>query len=402
MSEKTINLKGLIGIYSFLITGSALNMTSGILAYIMMTYSEVSPTNVALIMTIPAAVGTFFAFVSGSVLNRVGVRKLTLFCHTSQFLSGMIYLFFGNKTHIAVLYAAAALYGFLLGGYAVIQAQAFKDFVPDETVRGRFLGYATSMRSLGGVVMSTVGGMIAAVNSGAHWERAFLLYFVMVLCIIIEYFTLPEGKPVKAVPEKAEATGTKEKLPLKVWLISLHYLWFFLFLYVFSLNISEYVITTHSLGTSTQAGFCLSFLTIGGIISGVFYGRYSAVLKTWTMPVLLALCSLGLAIVVFIPNMIMLYIASFLMGMAMMGTSPYITIELSRICSGKTYTRAMSIYSGFTNGGMMFAVYILAFLAMVFVGDANSVDGKFLIAFIGNLLVTVTAIPLFVRRKNEA
>ncbi len=397
--NERVNIKGLIGTYAFLLTSSALNMTSGILAYIMITYSDQPPTSVAMLMTIPAIVGTFFAFISGSLVNRYGVKKLTLFAHITQFLSGMMFLFFGNKTHLFVLYAASAIYGFSLGGATVIQAQLFKENVPDESQRGQYLAYGSSIKSLGGVAMSTLGGMIAAVNNGAHWERAYLLYLFMILCIVLEVFCLKDQKSEgeAAVKKKEKSTA---RLPIKVWLISIHYLFYFLFLYVFSLNISEYVITTHSLGTSAEAGLCLSALTVGGIISGVFYGPMQRILKGWMMPVLLAVSASGIAMIVFLPNIILLYIASTIIGFAMMGTGPYVTIEMSRLVKGDAYTKAMSVYSGFMNGGMMFAVYILAFLAMFFFHDANSVDGKFVIAFVGNLIVFLTSIPLYVVKKK--
>ena len=397
-SSKTASRKGLIGTYAFLFTSSALNMTSGILAYIMLTYPEVSQTNVAMLLTIPAIVGTFVAFISGTMVNRFGVKKVTLFAHITQFLSGMIFLFFGNRSHILVLYAASALYGFSLGGATVIQAQLFKEVIPDESERGKYLGFGSSVKSIGGVAMSTAGGMIAAVNNGAHWERAYLLYLFMILMIVLEFICLPDNKE-SIVETKKRKKGVR--LPLKVWLISVHYLFYFLFLYVFSLNISEYVITTHALGTSAEAGLCLSALTVGGIISGMVYGTYSRILKKWTMPVLLAVSCAGLAMVVFIPDIIVLYIASVLLGVAMMGTGPYVTIELARITDADSYTNAMSVYSGFMNGGMMFAVYILAFLASLFFHDANSVDGKFMIAFVGNILVFLTSIPLFAAGKTE-
>lgn len=393
---KKMNKKGLIGTFTFATSASALNMTSGILAYIMLTYSEVSPTNVAMLLTIPAIVGTFYAFTSGTLINKLGIKKVALFTQATAFLSGMIFLFFGNKTHIAVLYAAAGLFGFMLGGQAVILGKLFQECIPDEKKRATFLGFGNSVVSLGGVIFATLGGIIAATNDGAHWEKAYLLYFWMIVCLIIEFLTLPKKKEDVQENAGAQEEDNKSSIPFKVWLISIHYFLFFLALYAFSLNVSEYVITTHQLGTSAQSGLAISFLTVGGIISGLTFGIYSKILDRKTMPILLFICTIGMAFVVFVPNIYVLYVAAALMGFAMMGCNPYVLMELSRITSNeKSYAKAMSIYAGFMNAGMMFAVYILAFLATVFFGDGTSVMGKLIIAFVGLVIVTVLSFPLY-------
>jgi len=403
MEKNSINKKGLIGTYAFATTAAALNMTSGILAYIMITYSEVSSTNVALIMTIPAIVGTFLAFISGSLINKLGVKKVALFVHAMEFVSGMIYLNFGNKTSIYILYIAAALYGFMLGGQTVILAQLYKEMVPNEAKRGGFIGIGSAVNSTGSVIFASLGGAIASIGDGAHWERAFYLYFWILICIVAEIICLPKKeKTENSQSEKEEKEKTKQHIPAKVWFISVHYLFFFLFLYAFSLNVSEYVITTHSLGSSTQAGFCLSVCTMGGILSGLTYGKYSLVLKNWTMTVLLSLSCIGLGLCVFVPDIKALYLAAFMMGVSMLGCAPYITVEMSRITTSESYTKAMSVFAGFMNGGMMFAVYILAFLATLFFGDGNSVDGKFMIAFVGSIVVCLTSIPIYAMPKKRS
>ncbi len=121
------------------------------------------------------------------------------------------------------------------------------------------------------------------------------------------------------------------------------------------------------------------------------------------MVILLTVCALGLGLVVFVPNIYVLYVAAAMMGMAMMGANPYVVMELSRITDAASYPKAMSIYAGFMSAGMMFAVYILAFLSSMLFGSADSVMGKMTIAFIGTCVVAITAIPLYMgkNRKGE-
>ena len=54
--EKKTNTKALTGIFAFCLGSMPSNMTLGLIAYIMQSYSTVSTTTVAMIMTMPSLV----------------------------------------------------------------------------------------------------------------------------------------------------------------------------------------------------------------------------------------------------------------------------------------------------------------------------------------------------------
>ena len=57
-----------------------------------------------------------------------------------------------------------------------------------------------------------------------------------------------------------------------VWIIAIHYLFWFMFMYVYGLNVSEYVITLYQLGTSAESGIAASLVTVGGVVAGMLFG----------------------------------------------------------------------------------------------------------------------------------
>ena len=91
-------------------------------------------------------------------------------------------------------------------------------------------------------------------------------------------------------------------MPALVWLISFHYLFYFMFLYAFGSNISEYIINVYKLGTSVEAGIATSAVTAGGVVAGAIFGAYSKVLKKWTVPVMVGFAAVGLALCLFLTN----------------------------------------------------------------------------------------------------
>ena len=66
-------------------------------------------------------------------------------------------------------------------------------------------------------------------------------------------------------------------MPIIVWIIAIHYLFWFMFMYVYGLNVSEYVITRYQLGTSAESGIAASLVTVGGVIVGALVCTITAI-----------------------------------------------------------------------------------------------------------------------------
>ena len=73
-----INKKQMVGIFAFCVAAVSTNMTMGIIAYIMQAYSNVAPTTVSQILTMPALVGTAYAFCVGILHKKIPAKYLML------------------------------------------------------------------------------------------------------------------------------------------------------------------------------------------------------------------------------------------------------------------------------------------------------------------------------------
>ena len=393
-----INKKQMIGIFAFCFCAMTTNLTMGIIAYIMQSYSNVSPTTVANILTMPALVGTIYAFCVGGLHKKIPAKFLILLAQGAVFLYGMIFLFLGGKAPIGVLLFAAGLAGICQGSSNTLLAIALSEAVPDPERRGGVMGICMSVMNVGGVIFTTLGGILAV----DRWNNAYYLYFIVLASMALQLMFLPQGKAVEAAPG-AEA-GKKEtgKLPMKVWIISGHYFIFFLALYVFGLNVSEYVITTHKLGTSVESGIATSMVTVGGVVAGMFFGAYSKALKRLTVPVLMGFTVIGLVIPIFVTTSIFaIYTCGLLLGFAMMGANPYIMGYLGEICPPEQYSKALSIFSGFMNGGMVVAVTVIAFITQLICGDGSHVPTKFVVGAIGAAFCFVTSFPIYMSKDKK-
>lgn len=189
--EKKTNTKALTGIFAFCLGSMPSNMTLGLIAYIMQSYSTVSTTTVAMIMTMPSLVAMIYAFFVGSLNTKISAKNLLIFGQICLVIYAAIFCFLGGKAPIYVLLVGAALAGFGQGSNNTLLGVLLLDAVPDDQKRKNILGIAISAMSLGGVFFTTVGGFLA-VN---HWQHAYYLWFIIVLFIVLEFVCLPNRKP---------------------------------------------------------------------------------------------------------------------------------------------------------------------------------------------------------------
>lgn len=392
-----INKKQMIGIFAFCFCAMTTNLTMGIIAYIMQSYPTVNPTTVSNILTMPALVGTIYAFCVGALHKKIPAKFLILLTQVAVFTYGMIFLFLGGKAPIGVLLFAAGLAGICQGSSNTLLAISLSEAVPDPDRRGGVMGICMSVMNIGGVIFTTLGGALAV----DRWNNAYYLYFIVLASMVLQLMFLPLGKSVEA-PGASSEKKTSGKLPAKVWIISGHYFIFFLALYVFGLNVSEYVITTYKLGTSVESGIATSMVTVGGVVAGMFFGAYSKVLKKFTVPVLMGLTVIGLIVPIFVTSSIIaIYICGLLLGFAMMGANPYIMGLLGEIVPPELYSKALSVFSGFMNGGMVVAVTVIAFITKLICGDGSHVPTKFIVGAVGAAFCFLTSFPIYLGGKKK-
>ncbi|HIV25334.1 MAG TPA: MFS transporter [Candidatus Scatomonas pullistercoris] len=406
---KKVNVKALIGIFVFCFGAMASNMTMGIMAYISQSYADSPQAVIQTILVTPSLVSVIYALFVGKLNTKIPAKMLVIIHQIGILAYGLIFLLLGGVASIYVLIVGAGLLGFAQGSNYTLLGLLLADVVKDEKQRATWTGICTSIMSVGGVVITTVGGFIAV----SRWQNAYLLFLYFIIAIVLEFILLPNVKPegsVQAKPEAGAAPGAEAAAAAqakggmgRVWAISIHYLFFFMFLYVFGTNVSEFIINTYKLGTSAEAGFAASCVTIGGIFAGALFGLYSTrFLKKFTVPFMMLLSVIGLGLPVFMTTSVVgIYFCGILLGFAMNGCAPYIMEELHNAVPAAQYGKAMSIYSAFMNAGMLIAIYVITFLTQLVCGDGNNIHYKFVVAAVGVIICFVTSLPIYLSKGKK-
>lgn len=398
--KSEVNKKSLIGIFIFSFSALSTSLTMGILASIMASYPGVPSVLVQSILIGPSLVGVVYAFFVGKINRTVPAKKLLFLSQTGMLLYGMIFLFFGGKVPVYVLIAASCLAGLNGGSCNTILGLLLANAVTDTKKRGALFGICMTLQSVGSIIITSLGGLLAR----ERWQNAYFLFIIFAVSILLEKFLLPDVRPEGAdLPAEDNKTEIVSKAGMgKVWAVSIHFMCLVFFLYIFASNNSEYVLSTYQLGGPAEAALATSMSPAGGIIAGLVIGPFVSVFKKYSAPVFCGLAAVGLALPTFVTGSLMgIYIGGFFTGFTMMGFSSYIMNALHEMVPENQYSRAMSVFSGFFNTGMLVAIYVVAFLSGLFFHSSGDVHGKFFIGTVGAVICMAASFFIYLPNKTK-
>lgn len=384
-------------------------ITTTVFGYILGSYPQVSPTTVALLLTVPSLVGLAVSFLIGPLSLKFGKKNLLIVTYLCMLIGALLFVFTGSKS-IIMLIVGAALIGICQGSYSTLQNSLIADYVP-EAERATIMTMTTVFINAGSIVYNLLGGKIGAINGGASWQNAYLLALMIVPAVIIFAVLCPKDTPVASASTgdvdaiAKENDKTAKKINPYVFVICLHTGLCIAFIYSFSLNFSDYYINTLKLGTSAQTGIILSASTIGGMISGVLYKYYSKPLKAWVAPIGICLYGIFCLCCGLTHSMVGFIVCSAGMGACNTIVVPYASAAITMETQPKYIPVALSLFSGLVNGLIFLAPYMINGIAKIGVDVANTpayMANKFIASGICLIVLSVIAVFIYPLRKKKA
>ena len=116
----------------------------------------------------------------------------------------------------------------------------------------------------------------------------------------------------------------------------------------------------------------------------------------------MGIAAVGLLVPIFVTTSIVaIFACGLLLGISMMGCNPYIMGYMAQITTPDQYSNALSIFSGFMNGGMCVAISVLAFLTKLLCGDGAHVPTKFIVGAGLAIICFVTSFPIYMGKDKK-
>ena len=283
--------------------------------------------------------------------------------------------------HLCML---SLILGLGLSGYISNATSLICDnFTEDE--RQFISGYQTSFINGGGIIMSLCGGALA----GLMWYGGYLMLLLAIPVAIISIFAIPKVKAVR----QEKKIKKHEKLHSDVFLYSAAIFFFMLIYGVCGSNISTHLAP---LGDTTLSGIATAIQMAGGVVCGLFFGKLSGKLGDRMMSLAFCAIFLGLMILSFFPNsIVMSFIGVFVTGTAMSMMLPQCMFSTSKVVNENTSALATSLTSCIAPGlGGFFSAMVFTNITEALYGDSTVMRYRFTavvaLVFAALLLILVT------------
>ncbi|MDQ7096866.1 MFS transporter [Desulfosporosinus sp. PR] len=253
----------LFAIFSFGFLAMGVGTITPAIAAIGGAFPSVSFSTLLLVSTIPSLISIPVSILGGGIAGKsVKYRTLVIFATLMFSLGGAVPYFLHDFARILI---ARGLFGLGLGLIMPLNNALIFNLVPSDKQAG-VMGINGVVMNIGGIVLQLLGGVLAAVS----WNYSFLAHALGLLTFIIVLIYLPE-------PPKAEKEGSvnveteKLKMPASVFGWGVVFGVLTILDYPSLTNMSSVLLTIKA--NSAVAGVVLMFMTVGGMIAGVVFGK---------------------------------------------------------------------------------------------------------------------------------
>lgn len=407
------------GLYIFATSNVIYMITQNVRAYIEMDYPEISSVAAAQLISFPTLFGLFASLIVGFIAIKVSKIALLAFIRTCM-LAFSIIMIVGGFLHAPfwVYYVGTVLCGISLGGFGPLM-NAIIGEIFEENERAPRISMYNVFVNIGGVVILQLSGRLAAGNDGQNWPFAYTLGLWCVISITVflilvkkgGYSDSQEARAKRA--EKARAIGLEDEnsatkirfkdLPKKVigfvLMVAVLHCIYYIGINGYYLNLSNYIITEHELGTSAQAGNCTSMTRVFLIIMQFTYPFWMKLFKDWLIPVGYLFVAIGLGTAYFVDtSMFGIYVAAACAGISTGLVHAAVYTKALNFVPAVFRSVSSSVAWGIGNAGPFFATYVYALVNMLI---APGMGAQLVAGVVISLITVVAAVIIFVVKFPE-
>lgn len=362
---KTQSKKVIIGLCVIGSISSLYGITNSLIANIMASYSDIAPTTMSQLMTLPSIVGLVTSFAIGPLAMKFDKKKLLVAMAAAVFSAMMIFMIIGGRGPLWLLFVGAAVAGVASGANMTLISALINVFY-DESKSGTYVAISTACIQGGAALANLASGFLAAGNGGTNWPHAYGLGLLIIPAVVLFWILVPGSakseETVSGGDASAESSGTagtngKEKIPLRVALIILMMVLSSMCLSAYAFNYSSYI-SEYQIGTAVQAGTIGTLNMVMGMLAGFTYAFWEKLFKKW-LP--LAGCAgtlIGVAAMAMAqPSMLGVGAAAVLAGIGHnLGTSSIMALIMK-----ETPSRLVPLSVAISMGAVNISVYVSTF-----------------------------------------
>lgn len=306
---KTINIVAILAV--FLFSGAGTFMNAAVQTMIE-AWPQLSVTTVRMVTTIPSLVSMpVTILVGGLVGKKLSYRFCSIFGTALIMGAGVAPVLFHSNWILVLVFRA--LVGVGVGLIGVRNALILKS-VPEDR-QASVIGLGSALLNAGGMLAGPIVGALVVFG----WHYAFLFDILALIPIILMILFLKE--PANDEAEESnnvqleKTSSAKEKMNWRVIYYIVAQFVMTAALYPLLSGMSTYM-AYKGVGNAFAAGMSNAMYNLFGVLISIVLGPLVKRLGKHMLPVMSVLFSVGMAFVLFIPNIISIYIGAAIMGIA--------------------------------------------------------------------------------------
>ncbi len=357
---------------------------SPVLAVINTKYQSYGTSAIQLLQTIPYLLLMVGSLMIGWLTTKITKKKIALIGLAIIGICGVLPFF---SESFAVLVISRVLIGFGFGITSPMNTAIAAEMIPEED-RAAYMGLHVVGMGIGTMVGSMLGGVLA----GISYKNYYLIYLVPFIAMVGVQLLLAETPAVKT--EKAVGM----KMNSTVYIISFASFVHTLFINAYSTNIGIYI-ADHISDNASLAGMVTAVNAAFALLTGMFFSKISAKLKSFTLPFSILIAAVGYGLVLTVNGMAGVLIVSALCGVSLSCFMAIGSYLISISVEPEAVAKASGVFAVIGGIGGLIAPIFMGNAAKLVLGE-NTASNQFIIAFFGMLVFGVIASFVFIRKKK--
>lgn len=357
---------------------------SPVLAVINTKYQNYGTSAIQLLQTIPYLLLMVGSLMIGWLTTKITKKKIALIGLAIIGICGVLPFF---SESFAVLVISRVLIGFGFGITSPMNTAIAAEMIPEED-RAAYMGLHVVGMGIGTMVGSMLGGVLA----GISYKNYYLIYLVPFIAMVGVQLLLAETPAVKT--EKAVGM----KMNSTVYIISFASFVHTLFINAYSTNIGIYI-ADHISDNASLAGMVTAVNAAFALLTGMFFSKISAKLKSFTLPFSILIAAVGYGLVLTVNGMAGVLIVSAFCGVSLSCFMAIGSYLISISVEPEAVAKASGVFAVIGGIGGLIAPIFMGNTAKLVLGE-NTASNQFIIAFFGMLVFGVIASFVFLRKKK--
>lgn len=362
---------------------------SPMLSKVSESFPDVSTASIQFLMTIPGIFVVIFALLSAWISRHIRKRTLIGIGTCFIFLSGILAFFLHGNIMLLRLWSAAL--GIGMGLVSALTNSLAADYFEGKEKAG-LMGQITGMGNAGGMIMSIIGGILAAIA----WHYNYLVFLLALPGLFCCILFIP--KENKKAPEQENDGKTAKISSNAIFFAATACI--FLFCYnVGPANLSM-LIAEKGIGGSALTGVAAAVYLLGGALLGLIFGKFNSLFKMYTIPTGFLLLVVGFLGILASNSVALLILFCFIGGSAISMIMPQCMNQVSQNPNPSQAAFAIALVMAGSNLGT-FLTPILSKISAAATGLENAA-GKFQTsAVLGIALFVVYIILVTVKYRGR-